>query len=183
MEAGRRHGRPLNPRRDCRVGAAISVVAVAQPAKGTFSLNRTEPLDNSNMTLLLSLPVKCNVNWRHYPVFAFFALILRSIRNCSGMRCRPVLGTIARLSRQFNVPPPVAALVANASIPRFGMLPENFSPIAESDTGDLAFDQQVTANWLVSAAPHYLARHLIQPAAGSRVVMFGSISATARWFQ
>ena len=135
------------------------------------------------MRPLLSLPVKCNVNWRHYPVFAFFALILRSIRKCSGMRCRPVLVTIARLSRQFNVPPPVAALAANASIPRFGMVPENFLPTDGFETGDPAFNQQATANWLVSAAPHYLPRHLIQPAAESRVVMFGYISATARWFQ
>ena len=97
------------------------------------------------MTLLLSLPVKCNVNWRHYPVFAFFALILRSIRKCSGMRCRPVLGTIARLSRQFNVPPPVAALAANASIPRFGMVPENFLPTDGFEAGYLAFYHQVTA--------------------------------------
>ena len=131
------------------------------------------------MTLLLSLPVKCNVNWRHYPVFAFFALILRAIRNCSGMRCRPVLGTITRLSRQFNVPPPVAALATNASIPRFGMVLETFLPTDGIEAGYPAFYHQVTAERSPAATPRYPFRHLVQHAAEVRAATFGSGFATA----
>ena len=131
------------------------------------------------MTLLLSLPVKCNVNWRHYPVFAVFALILRAILNCSGMRCRPVLGTITRLSRQFNVPPPVAALATNASIPRFGMVLETFLPTDGIEAGYPAFYHPVTAERSPPAAPRYPFGRLAQHAAEVRADMFRSGFATA----
>ena len=131
------------------------------------------------MTLLLSLPVKCNVNWRHYPVFAVFALILRATRNCSGMRRRPVLGTITRLSRQFNVPPPVAAQAKNASVPRFGMVLETFLPTGGIEAGHPEFYRQVTSERSLPAAPRYPVRHQVQHAAEVRADMVGSGFATA----
>ena len=131
------------------------------------------------MTLLLSLSIKCNVNWRHYPVFAVFALILRAIRNCSGMRCRPVLGTITRLSRQFNVPPPVAAQAKNASIPRFGMVLETFLPTGGIEAGHPAFYHQVTSERSLPATPRHPFRHQVQHAAEVRadMVRFGFATA------
>ena len=130
------------------------------------------------MTLLLSLPVKCNVNWRHYPVFAVFTLILRAIRNCSTMRCRPVLGTITRLSRQFNVSPPVAAQ-ENPSGPRFGMVLETFLPTGGIEAGHPEFYHQVTPERSLPATPRYPVRHQVQHAAEVRADMVGSGFATA----
>ena len=113
------------------------------------------------------------------PRVRFFALILRSIRNCSGMRCRPDLGTMARLSRQFNVPP-VVALAADASIPRFGMVPEKSLPTAGLRLATYpTFDHQATVDRSPAAAPRYPFGRLVQHAAEVRADMFRSGFATA----